>query len=343
MQAFADEFLMALATLAPFMMLGFCIAGLLHAFVPRGLLVRAMGGTGLGPTVRASLVGIPLPLCSCSVVPVATELRRQGAGRGATAAFMVSTPETGVDSISTSIAVLHPVIVVFRPVAAIVTAVLAGLTVEWFAPDPQTGTPADENTCCGHNSTQDVQGPSRGLLGGLRYAFDDLLGEIAPYLVPALLVTALLGVAFDPAQLSDLPVAPWLQRLIMLLFGVPVYVCATSATPVAAAMIVAGISPGAALVFLLAGPATNIVTISAVHQNLGKRSAVIYTTTVGIVSYVCGTILDVFWSDVVATGEYAAHHHHHLNWVHWTSAAILGPLVLWHIARKILRRRRARQ
>lgn len=343
MQAFADEFLMALAMLAPFMMLGFCIAGFLHAFVPRRLLVRAMGGTGLGPIIRASLVGIPLPLCSCSVVPVAAELRRQGAGRGATAAFMVSTPETGVDSIATSIAVLHPVIVVFRPIAAMVTAVLTGLAVERFAPDLQTGTPVEENVCCDHDANQDVRGPSRGLLGGLRYAFDDLLGEIAPYLVPALLIAALLGVAFDPAQLSDLPVTPWLQRLIMLLAGIPIYVCATSATPVAAAMIVAGISPGAALVFLLAGPATNIVTISAVRQNLGKRSAVVYTATVGIVSYVCGTILDVFWSDMVSTGEFAAQHHPHLNWVHWISAAVLGSLVLWHIARKILRRWRARQ
>ena len=238
---------------------------------------------------------------------------------------------------------LHPVIVVFRPVAAMVTAVLVGLSVERFAPDGETGTAADEHSGCGHDATKDVQGPGRGLLGGLRYAFDDLLGEIAPYLVPALVVAALLGVAFDPAQLSDLPVAPWLQRLIMLLAGIPIYVCATSATPVAAAMIVAGISPGAALVFLLAGPATNIVTISAVSQNLGRRSAVVYTTTVGVVSYLFGTILDVFWSDVVTTGEYAQHHHDHLNWLHWTSAAILGSLVLWHIARKILRRWRARR
>ena len=115
---FGNKFLETLATLAPFLLLGVFIAGLLHAFVPRSLLVRAMGGSGIGPITRASLLGIPLPLCSCSVVPVATELRRQGAGRGATTAFMVSTPETGVDSIFTSVAMLHPIMVVFRPLAA---------------------------------------------------------------------------------------------------------------------------------------------------------------------------------------------------------------------------------
>ena len=334
MLEFGNKFLETLATLAPFLLLGVFIAGLLHAFVPRSLLVRAMGGSGIGPITRASLLGIPLPLCSCSVVPVATELRRQGAGRGATTAFMVSTPETGVDSIFTSVAMLHPIMVVFRPLAAMVTAVLAGLAVERLTEPEADLTTEASDSCCKHGPEAD-QADGRGLFGGLKYAFDDLLGEISPYLLPALLLTALLGAILQPSTLQDLPVAPWLQRLILLGGGIPVYVCATSATPLAAAMIVAGVSPGAALVFLLAGPATNLVTISAVRQNLGRSSAVVYVATVGLVSYAFGTILDWVWPELGQASAEMVASHDHLSWLHWASAVVLGGLVLWHLGRKL--------
>jgi uncharacterized membrane protein YraQ (UPF0718 family) len=336
MQRFLDEFLLTLAMLAPFLLLGCIIAGLLHAFVPRSLLARAMGGSGIGPISRASLMGIPLPLCSCSVIPVATELRRQGAGRGATTAFMVSTPETGVDSISTSVAVLHPVLVVARPIAAMITSVIVGLAVERFSPEPEADDEEQAESCRAHDAGEDAKGPARGLVGGVRYAFGDLLGEISPYLLPALLLTALLGVLIEPDQLAVIGVEPWLQRLILLVAGIPIYVCATSATPIAAGMIVAGLSPGAALVFLLAGPATNIVTISAVKNTLGKRAAIVYVTTVGVTSYGFGTLVDVFWRDLVPDSEPTAHlHHDHLSWLHWSCAVVLGVMIFWHIGRKL--------
>ncbi len=341
MQRFLEEFLTTMALVAPFLLLGFLIAGLLHAYVPRSLLVRAMGGAGIGPITRASLMGIPLPLCSCSVIPVATELRRMGAGRGATAAFMVSTPETGVDSISTSVAVLNPVLVIARPVAAIVTSVLAGLAVERFSTDPAEPTDAGVDSCCTHDAASKTTGAGRGLLGGVRYAFGELLGEIAPYLLPALILTALLSMWIDPQAIQEIDVAPWMQRLILLITGIPIYVCATSATPVAAALMVAGISPGAALVFLLAGPATNIVTISAVKNTLGRGSSLVYVVTVGLVSYGFGTLLDVFWVDLAGSTPSAHLDHDHLMWLHWFSASVLGALMLWHIARKLRNRLQA--
>lgn len=343
MKALVIEIGVTLANMAPYLLLGFMVAGLLHALVPRALLSRAMGGEGFGPVVRSSLLGIPLPLCSCSVIPVAVELRRQGAGRGATAAFMVSTPETGVDSISSSVAVLHPLLVIFRPLAAMVTAVATGLAIERFAPVDLEAGPDDEG-CCDHQASDQVAGESRGLLGGLRYAFDDLLGEITPYLVPALLITAALGVFLEPSGLSEFGVAPWLQRLIVLVAGLPIYVCATSATPVAAAMIVAGISPGAALVFLLAGPATNLITISAVRQNLGSKAAMWYILTVATFSYAFGTLLDYIWTmpDFRASPAAQLHGHQDLSMVHWATSVFLGALMLWHIGRK-LRRRMARR
>ena len=341
MEKFVDELLVTMAMLAPFLMLGFLIAGFLHAYVPRSLLVRAMGGTGVGPISRASLMGIPLPLCSCSVIPVATELRRQGAGRGATAAFMVSTPETGVDSISASVAVLHPLLVIARPVAAMVTSILTGLAVERTTadvPPPRMPAGCSHHHHHGgeeHDTEAAVRGPGRGLWGGVRYAFHDLLGEIAPYLVPALLLTALLGTVLDPEAITKWEVAPWLQRLLLLGAGIPVYVCATSATPVAAAMIVAGVSPGAALVFLLAGPATNLVTIAAVRATLGRPGAVVYVAVVAVVSFVFGTLLDFFWSDLAGADAPAHLHDHGLTWLHWSCAVLLGVMLVWHLGRKL--------
>jgi len=338
MKALGIEIGVTLANMAPYLLLGFVAAGLLHAFVPRTLLTRAMGGEGLGPISRASLLGVPLPLCSRSVIPVAVELRRQGAGRGATAAFMVSTPETGVDSISSSVAVLHPILVVFRPLAAMVTAIATGLAIERFTPDDQVGQASNAGHCK-HDASAQVSEGRRGILGGLRYAFDDLLGEITPYLIPALLVTAALGVFLSPAALSDVGISPWLQRLIILAAGIPVYVCATSATPVAAAMIVAGISPGAALVFLLAGPATNLITISAVRQSLGTSAAIWYTTVVATLSYTFGSALDYIWSTQSYEAAPAARlfHQHELSTVHWTASVFLGGLMVWHIGRKLKR------
>lgn len=339
MKAFVIEIGVALANMAPYLLLGIVVAGLLHALVPRTLLSRAMGGEGFGPVSRASLLGIPLPLCSCSVIPVAIELRRQGAGRGATAAFMVSTPETGVDSIMSSVAVLHPLLVVFRPIAAMVTAVATGLAIERFAP-AEAAVDSAAGAGCSHHAVSELTGESRGLVGGLRYAFDDLLGEITPYLVPALLITAALGVFLEPAGLSELGVAPWLQRLIVLIAGIPVYVCATSATPVAAAMILAGLSPGAALVFLLAGPATNLVTISAVKQNLGGRAALWYVLVVAVLSYAFGALIDGIWTMPDFQSEAAAHlhDHQHLSMVHWATSIFLGVLMVCHLGRKLQRR-----
>ncbi len=335
---------LVLAQMGPFLLLGFLVAGLLHAFVPRSLLSRTMGGQGLGSISRAALLGIPLPLCSCSVIPVASELRKQGAGRGATTAFMVATPETGVDSISTSVALLHPILVIARPVAAICTAILAGLAVETMAPqeDASEEQAKDDDSCCHHKPQEVVSGGSRGLRGGLRYAFVDLFGEVGPYLVPAILITALLTTFIEPSALTEWNISPMVQRLALLLVSIPVYVCATGATPMAAGLIVAGFSPGAALVFLLAGPATNLVTIAAVNKSLGRKSAVIYTLTVALVSLLFGTLLDAFWPSLTnpqSSGEHLHQHDNGLGMIHWLGAGIVVLLLLWHGLRRLRSRK----
>lgn len=333
-----ETFGAVLAQLSPYLLIGFAAAGLLHAVVPSRWLMWAMGGRGKGPILRAAVIGIPLPLCSCAVIPVAVELRKQGAGRGATTAFLISTPETGVDSISVSVAVLHPLMVVFRPLAALVTAVTAGLLVERFTAETTASEP--EGSCCHHDASTELRSGSKGLLGGMRYAFVDLFGEVGMYLMPAILVTALLTMFLTPGAVPEVVPGRGLQMLVLLAIAIPVYVCAAAATPVAAALILAGFSPGAALVFLLAGPATNLVTISAAVKTLGRDGAVVYTATIAVVSLAFGALLDLLYDALqiepsASTGEF----HDHLGWPHWASAGVMLALVLWHL---VLRIRKAR-
>lgn len=336
----AVTFAEVLAQLAPFLLLGFVAAGLLHAFVPARWLMRAVGGSGAGPILRAALIGIPLPLCSCGVVPVAVELRRRGAGRGATTSFLVSTPETGVDSISTSFAVLHPLMVVFRPLAALFTAVITGLAVERLTNSPEPPAAEQDAHCCHSSAEDEIDAGAKGLLGGMRYAFVDLFGEVGMYLMPAVLVTALLTVFIDvPSVVTEAVPSPFMQMLIILVAGIPVYVCAAAATPVAAALMLAGFSPGAALVFLLAGPATNLVTISAAVQTLGRAGAAVYVVTIAAVSLAFGALLDLLYAQLdIAPTASTGHFHEHLGWLQWTCAAIITAMVAWHVVRKLRRK-----
>ncbi len=335
MTEFLQRFLGILLQMAPYLLLGFVLAGLLHAVVPREWLARALGGHGIGPILRGALVGIPLPLCSCGVIPVAHELRRRGAGPGATASFLVSTPETGVDSIAASFAVLHPLLAVLRPIAALLTAVAAGLLVNRVRP---AGVVTPDDGCCDHEADQELAGGARGLVGGMRYAFVDLFGEVAGYLLPAFAVTAALTGLLGPGDIERHIGSGLLQMLLVLLISVPIYVCATAATPVAAGLIVAGASPGAALVFLLAGPATNLVTITAAAKMLGRRGAVAYLVAVVTCSLALGFATDLLLTDAlpreladVGAGHGAP------SLLEWLGGGLLLALLAMHLVRWLRR------
>ncbi len=270
---------------APWVLLGFAAAGAIHAFVPAESLARHLGGRGPGSVLKAALIGIPLPLCSCGVLPVAAGLRRGGAGRGATASFLVSTPETGVDSIAVTWALMDPLMTLLRPVAAFVTALAAGLaanllpeesagpTVGQLAPAGAAGGCA--GGCCNGQCAAPGPAPSR-LAAGWAFVRDDLLPDIGPWLLLGVLVAGLIAVLVPESALAALPGGEWASMLGMLVVAVPLYICATSSTPVAAALVLKGLSPGAALVLLLAGPATNAATIAVVGRILGRAAVPVY-------------------------------------------------------------------
>ena len=316
---------------APSLLLGYLVAGLLHALLPTARVLRLLGGAGLRPILMAAAVGIPLPLCSCSVIPAAAELRRKGAGRGAVAAFLVATPETGVDSISVSFALLHPVLAVFRPLAALLTAVACGILVGRDAAQP---VPAPAVA----PAATPRRGMVRALLDGVRYGFTDLFATTAPWLVPAMVVSGVLVSILSPEAVARTLPPGLPQMLALALLGMPLYVCATAATPVAASLIVAGFSPGAALVFLLTGPATNLATMAAVRRLLGGRAVAVYVATILAVSVLLGLLLDALLPALGVAAHQAAVDPRQCHASPWSIAAAGAVLLL--LALDLLRRLR---
>lgn len=297
MTEFFNETLAMYLEAAPWLMLGVVAAGLVHAFVPEGLMGRWLGGRGVGAVVKAALVGAPLPLCSCGVLPAAVGLRREGASKAATVAFLISTPETGPDSVAVSYALLGPVMAVVRPVAAVLSAIVAGLLTlamtRGEVDAPIVAAPPAKPCCSGSCAApaKVERAPLQRALGGLRYAFTDILDDIALWLAVGLVVAGAMAVLVPPQGLAEYG-AGLGAMVVMLLVGVPLYVCATASTPIAAALIAAGVSPGAALVFLLAGPATNLATLGVVGKDLGPRALTAYLGGIGLSSVACGLLLD---------------------------------------------------
>ncbi|MBI4576903.1 MAG: SO_0444 family Cu/Zn efflux transporter [Planctomycetes bacterium] len=281
---------------APWLLGGCLVAGVIHVLVPAHRVQRAIGGRGLGATVRAALLGIPLPLCSCSVVPTALALRRRGAGKGATLSFLVSTPETGVDSIAMTWALMGPAMAVVRPVAAFLTAIAAGLLGEWTDRDGGDASAPSGGGCAvcedPDHEAGEVHGRRERVARVFSYAYGDLLEDFAPWLLLGCLLAGFIVVVHAGVGFGPLVGRPWLEMVAMLVVSVPLYVCATASTPVAAAFHAAGFSPGAVLVLLLAGPATNAATVVMVAGNLGRRSAVAYLASIVGVSLALGALLN---------------------------------------------------
>jgi hypothetical protein len=276
-----------------YVIFGLVAAGLIHLFVSREWMVRHLGGRGFGSVVKAALIGAPLPLCSCSVLPAACALRSKGAGRGATVSFLISTPETGIDSIAVTWALIGPVMAIVRPVAAVVTAMAAGfaeIMLDRKDPPPVVEGPAC--AICNSNDCEHVSKPTRWSRFW-NFVLFDMGDDLGPSLAVGLALAALVGAIVPDNFFERYMGNPWASMLVMLALGLPLYVCATASTPLAAVLIAKGLNPGAALVFLLVGPATNLATVLVVARMLGKASAALYVGTIAVMSLVCGAALDL--------------------------------------------------
>ena len=272
--------------LAPWLLLGALVAGLLHALLPRDFVSRHLGNTHVSSVLKAVLLGIPLPLCSCGVIPAALGLRRDGASKGASIGFMIATPQTGLDSILVSAAFLGWPFAFFKVACALVTGLIGGVATNSVAHDDSGVLPKVATTRHGRATS----GHLRALLD---YAVNDLLGLIWRWLVAGILVSAAITTWIPDAFFTDTVLTGGLVGLLIVLAAsLPLYVCATSSVPIAAALVASGMSPGAAIVFLMAGPASNIATIGAVHRGFGARALAVYLLTLAAGSVACGLLFD---------------------------------------------------
>ena len=394
-----DNFLHLFLESAPWLLLGLVLAGLLKVFVPMSWMNKQLGGHGLKATIKAALFGAPLPLCSCGVIPAAVGLRRSGASKAATTSFMVSTPETGIDSVNVSYVLLGPFMAIVRPIAAVTSAVVAGLLVGRDKESKQaiangeqpeqhghcassTETSADMNelhqrdtsvvasdndvSCCSHHSNNEASAqlqaqscssaskdkpdansgsccshteetaaelksePFFSRIGqGLQYAATDLVRDTAVWLLIGLFFAALVQ-TYVPGDF----LAKWgdgiLAMLVMVIISVPMYICATASTPIAAGLLLAGVSPGAVLVFMLTGPATNIATLGVIVNELGKRALYGYLAGVLGVALVAGVLVNALVANFGFEVMPQIGEHHQLlpEWLVASSGLLLAALML---------------
>lgn len=348
-----------LAEASVYVIFGLLVAGLLKTFLSPNFVSRNLGRGRVVPVFKAALLGLPLPLCSCGVLPAAASLKRQGAGRGAVASFLVSTPETGVDSIALTYALLGPVMAIARPLAALATAMIAGLGMGLLkeqkpgqpSAPPDLACPVDsccDGVDCPPEEHANHHGLGRRIVAGLAYARGELWEDLAGWFWLGIILAGIIAALVPAEFLTRYLGGGVVSMLIMLAVGIPLYICASASTPIAAALILKGVSPGAALVFLLAGPATNVTSLTMLVGVLGKRGTALYLAGIAVGAVASGLLLDQFFAlsgisplaVVGAAGEFLP------DWLRQAGAValvLLSIAPLWRMALRKLSRRPAVQ
>ena len=299
-----------LAEMAPYLLLGFLVAGLLYAFVPAQFYRRHLSKPGAWAVIKAALIGVPLPLCSCGVLPTAVSLRRNGASRGASTSFLIATPQTGLDSIFATYSLLGLAFAIIRPVAALVTAFIGGMLVN------REERAQSHEDCAEEVDTIDAPKSdtlSRKIVDALRYGFVDMVQNIGKWLVIGLVIAAAITVFVPDGFFTYFAKYPLLAMVAVVIVAVPMYVCSTGSIPIALSLMMKGLTPGAAFVLLMAGPAADFASIMIVGKSLGKRAAAIYLATIVIGSIAIGLCIDYMmpssWFVTSAMADTMAHCH----------------------------------
>ena len=331
MSALIENFILLFTESAPYLLLGLLLAGVIRMLVPDRWITKFLGENSSVAT--AAIIGTPLPLCSCSVIPTAIGIRRAGASKASTASFMVATPETGVDSIGVTLALMGPVMAIFRPISAILSAITAGILVRLW--DSETPPIQDKvvKSCCGEK--KEVLGFGQKIKNAVVYGYGKLLSDFMGWLLIGIGFAALIQTYVPPTLLSEYGDGIF-AMLIAVVISIPMYICATASTPVAAGLMLSGISPGAALVFMLTGPATNIATLMVVKNELGIRSLIAYLTGVIVTALVMGLTLDWMVEYFQLTIEVSQGEHGDVaSLLYPASAIILAALIFWQYGKKI--------
>lgn len=324
--SYLDSLLVLTNETAPYLLLGFLFAGILHVLMKQKKIERLMGGRNFKSVVNASLFGIPLPLCSCGVIPTGVSLYKNGAGKGSAVSFLISTPQTGVDSILITYSILGLPFAIIRPIIAFVTGVFGGAVTNAITKEEQD---SEMLKNMGHEHAEDSK--KSPFVRIFRYGFVTFLQDIAKWLVIGLLLAALISVLVPDTFFKEQIGSDIGSMFIMLLASVPLYICATSSVPIAAVLMMKGISPGAALVFLMAGPATNAATMTVIGKALGKKTLFAYLTSIIGGALLFGFMIDAFlpreWFNVV--GMIHEGHSTLPAWLAYGSSIILIVLMIY--------------
>jgi uncharacterized membrane protein YraQ (UPF0718 family)/copper chaperone CopZ len=332
---FGKEFYFLVSEMAPYLLFGFLFAGILKAFFPTDGIVRYMGKRNFRSVLNASLLGVPLPLCSCGVIPTAVSFYRSGATKGATTSFLISTPQTGVDSMFATYSLLGLPFAIIRPVVALLTG-LAGGAIS-HAADKDQISPADMDPDRGSGGKKLNFGQRIRVV--FKYGFGELVEDIVKWLVIGLLVAALLSMVIPDSFFTRYIGNPWIEMLIVLAAAAPMYICATGSIPLAAVLMMKGISPGAALVFLMAGPATNVATMMVISNTMGKKAFLVYLGTIVGGALISGAIVNELMPASWFGMEHMSHHAHEMggSLISTLSSIFLFALILLAVWNKWLK------
>ena len=314
--------------MSPYLLLGFLLAGIMHAFIPDGWYTKYLSGDTFRSVVNAAIFGVPLPLCSCGVIPTAMSLRREGASKGAVVSFLIATPQTGVDSIFATYSLMGLPFAIVRPIAALFTAIIGGTFVNWNGKEAEAIVLTDASRAY---SEQPHLSFGDRCVEALKFGFVEMMEDIGKWLVVGLIVAGLITVLVPDSFFEVFKDNTLLSMLLVLCVSVPMYICATGSIPIAVALMMKGLTPGAALVMLMAGPACNVASILVVNKVLGKKTLLLYLAAI-----IGGSILFGFGIDYLLPRTWFTDHlsnthaccHDVASWFEWLCTGILVLLLL---------------
>lgn len=321
------------AEMAPYLLLGFLVAGLLYAFVPGEFYRKHLSRPGAWAVIKAALIGVPLPLCSCGVLPTAVSLRRNGASRGAATSFLIATPQTGVDSIAATYSLLDLAFAIIRPAAALLTAFIGGMVVSKID-EKAADVSCDVDTI----DAPQALGFMAKLKAALRYGFVDMVQNIGRWLLIGLAIGAAITVFVPDGFFTFFAGYPLLAMIAVVIVAVPMYVCSTGSIPIALSLMLKGLSPGAAFVLLMAGPAANFASLIVVGKSLGRKAVIAYVATIVLGAIGVGLCIDYLmpasWFPLPMTAGMTAHCHLHIGLFPAICSVLLAGLIIYAFIQK---------
>ena len=322
-----NEVIELINEMSPYLLLGFLIAGVMHVFVPNRFYSNYLSGRSFRSVISAALFGVPLPLCSCGVIPTAMSLRREGAGKGAVVSFLIATPQTGVDSIFATYSLMGLPFALVRPIAAFVTALMGGVFVNAFEKEEPVIQSVQKQECREEKKMTIWQ----KLVEVLNFGFVEMMEDIGKWLVVGLLIAGLITVFVPNEFFAIFKDNTFMSMLLVLCISIPMYLCATGSIPIAVALMLKGLTPGAALVLLMAGPACNFASILVINKVLGRRTLICY-----LIAIIVGAVAFGFGIDYLLPREWFTDNlvgsdaccHEDTAWYQWLSTGLLALLLL---------------